>query len=262
MNRLPVLRKKILMVILPLLFVQCATILRKPPYRLNKSVPSRNIKVDSTTRSDSAMESLIAPYRKELNATMGKVVGQAAVDLYRGKPEAPLNNFVADLMLKRASRELGAPVDAAITNVGGLRVNIPAGPITLGKIYEVMPFENELVVLKLSGLQMYTLARQIGEVHGECIAGMTLEFSGDRLTHFTVGGKPVDNGKTYTVVTTDYLSAPGRKRLSVLGSVPRRFIGVKLRDAILDEVESLQKQGKPVTARIEGRIVFHQDSKQ
>ncbi len=246
-------------VVLALLsFWQCAGVQRQAPYRLENEVASRNILVDSTTSPQPAMEELVAPYRQELNQVMGKIVGHAGVELYRKKPEGPLNNFVADLMRRRAALELGDTVHIAITNVGGLRTNIPAGPITLGKVYEVMPFENELVVLDMTGLQILALGKQIGEVHGECISGLHLEFIGDRLTKILVLGKPVNPEKIYRVVTTDYLSSPGRRKLKVLSEAPRKFLGVKLRDAILDEIKEWDARGEPITARVEGRIIFHE----
>ncbi len=249
-------RSIFLSLILSVLIWECAGTGGKTHFQLSENLTSRHVVIDSTLTADSGMEAFIAPYRSELKKTMGVVIGRAAVDLKRGKPEAPLNNFVADLMLKRANRDYPQPVDVAITNVGGLRTNIPAGPITLGKIYEVMPFENELVILEFTGEQMLELGRQIGEVRGECIAGMRLEFTDKKLTRMLIGGKEVDPNRVYRVVTTDYLSSPGRKKLQILGQVPRKFLGVKLRDAILDEVKELQAAGKPVTAKVEGRIVF------
>ncbi len=251
---------RLLSLLLALFMWQCAGFHRQAPFRFDNNVASRNILVDSTTSANPDMEALISPYRQKLNKVMGKIVGHAAVDLYRGKPEAPLNNFVADLMLRRANREFPETVHVAITNVGGLRTNIPAGPITLGKIYEVMPFENELVILEMTGSQLITLGKQIGEVHGECIAGMQLEFTGERLTRIRVQGQKVNPEKIYRVVTTDYLSSPGRRKLKILGEVPRKFLGIKLRDAILDEVKAWEARGEPITAKVEGRIVFKEST--
>lgn len=225
---------------------------------ISPQISSHNVRIDSTLADDRAMDRIISPYRTELNRTMGQIVGHAAVDLTKKKPEGTLNNFVADLMLKRANRDFSSPVSVALTNRGGLRVNIPKGAITLGKIYEVMPFENELVILEITGAQLVTLAKQIGEVGGECIAGMRLEYDGQTLKKMTVQGEFIEPEKIYYLVTTDYLSSPGRKKLSILGQVKRSFLGVRLRDAILDEVKSLEASGKEASAEIDGRIIVRQ----
>jgi 2',3'-cyclic-nucleotide 2'-phosphodiesterase (5'-nucleotidase family) len=228
----------------------------QPEYLAN--VSSRNLEIDSTVATDPAVEALIEPYRATMQKTMGEVIGYAAVDLNKGKPEAPLNNFIADLMLKRANKEFGQQVDMAITNIGGLRRNIPQGPVTRGMIYEVMPFENELVVLTMTGTQMKILAMQIGDVHGEPVAGVKIEYRNGKFMRLTIGSENVEPEKTYYVVTTDFLSSPGRDKLAILGEVPKELLGVRLRDAIIDEVEALNAEGKKISAKVDGRIVYHQ----
>lgn len=236
---------------------QCAALSGSGRPKLAKGYSSVNIEIDSTLADDPAVERIIAPYRKEMNKIMEKVIGIAGVEMNKGKPEAPLNNFIADLMLERANKEYGKKVSAAITNVSGLRRDIPKGPITVGVVYEVMPFENELVVLEMTGDQISQLAQQIGEKGGECIAGLKIEYRNKAVKSIRVQGQPVQPDKIYYVTTTDYLSTPGRKSLGVLGQAKRDFLGVLLRDTILDKIAELQAAGKQVTAKVEGRIVFH-----
>lgn len=239
-----------------LILWQCAGTGGSKVMHLDNDVPSRNIRIDSTVTADPAMEAFIAPYRDTLTAKMGVVVGHAAVNLTKDRLEGTLNNWVSDLMLETANRLGSDTVYTALTNRGGLRVDIPKGPITLEKIYELMPFENELVVLKLTGKQMETLGQQIGDAHGECIAGMRLVFKDNTLQEMTIQGKPVEPDKIYPLVTTDYLSSPGRDKMSILGEVPRQFVGIRLRDAILQEVEAKEAAGQAVTATVDHRIVF------
>jgi len=223
---------------------------------LTENLTSTNLAIDSTISNDILVENLIIPYRQQLNQTMNKIIGYAEKELRKGRPEAPLNNFIAELMLKRANAEYSKKVHIAITNLGGIRASIPKGPITLGKIYEVMPFENELVVLEMTGEQVITLAKQIGERNGEAIAGMRLTFRNGQLITLTVQGEKVDPEEIYYVVTTDFLSNPGRSSLQVLGQAKRDFLGVLIRDAIIDEIRQAQSRGNPITAEVDGRIVF------
>ncbi|OPX35880.1 hypothetical protein B1H10_00205 [candidate division KSB1 bacterium 4484_188] len=257
MKKIEPFQNLILLFLSALLLSHCAPQPKFSQSEISSQISSHNVRIDSTLADDRAMDRIILPYRTELNRTMGQIVGHAAVALTKKKPEGTLNNFVADLMLKRANCDFPFPVSVAITNRGGLRVNIPKGAITLGKIYEVMPFENELVVLEMTGAQLVTLAKQIGEVGGECIAGMRLEYDGQTLKKMTVQGKFIEPDKIYYLVTTDYLSSQGRRKLSILGQVKRNFLGVRLRDAILEEVKSLEASGKEVSAAIDGRIIIH-----
>ncbi|MBN2367363.1 MAG: 5'-nucleotidase C-terminal domain-containing protein [Calditrichaeota bacterium] len=245
-------------ILLGMLFLSCASMKTLQPEHQLESYESRNISVDSSLNRDPVMNALIEPYREDMEAQMNVVIGYAAMDLIKGKPEAPLNNFVADLMLQKAREEHDKPVAVALTNLGGLRVEIPEGPITRGKIYEVMPFENELVVIELTGVQLITLAKEIGEIGGEAIAGMKIEYVGDRLSKFAVQGKIVEGDSLYGLVTTDYLSSPGRNRFSILSSGPRTFLGITLRDAILQKIEKLHADGEKVSVEIDGRMIVRE----
>ena len=241
-------------VLLAVLFFSCAAT-KKDDHRLS-SIESRNIQIDSTLSANPDLMAFIQPYREDLHQKMGVVIGSAAIELSKGKPEAPLNNFIADLMLERANQEFEKEVQVALTNLGGLRTDIPYGPITLGKIYEVMPFENELVVLEMNGMQLITLAKEIGQVGGEPISGMVLEFQGENISKLLVSQQPVENDSIYYLTTTDFLSSPGRNRFAILSTVPRTFLGVTLRDAIIDKVKTLHAAGESISAQIEGRIII------
>jgi 2',3'-cyclic-nucleotide 2'-phosphodiesterase (5'-nucleotidase family) len=241
-------------IIFTVLILSCAS--SKQDIRELSSIESRNLQIDSTLSADPAMTAYIQPYREDLDNKMGVVIGISALALRKGKPEAPLNNFVADLMLERANREFDKPVHVALTNRGGLRAAIPEGQVTLGNIYEVMPFENELVVLEMMGIQLLTLAKEIGDVGGEPVSGMILEFQGEMVSKMTIAGQPVQNDSIYYLTTTDFLSSPGRNRFAILNTVPRTFLGVTLRDAIIDKIEELNTAGEDITAEVDGRISF------
>ncbi len=258
MNKFYHFRLWMMSVVFATMMWQCAGTPKKSASQTETPVVSENVEIDSTITADPSLEAFIAPYREKLDKTMNVVIGYAAEDFKKGKPDAPLNDLVADFMLSQANLISKAPIDAALTNVGGLRVSIPKGPITLEKIYELMPFENELVSLEMTGAQMQELARQIGAVGGECVAGMRMEFLDKRLAKFTIGGKSVDPAKTYYLVTSDYLASPGREKLEILGQVPKTFLGMKLREAILNGIKAFEAEGKQVTPGPDSRIVFRE----
>jgi len=202
--------------------------------------------MDSTLAPDPAIEQYVAPYRQRLQEMMSTVIGEAAEDLFRARPDGPLNRFIAGAMLEQVKKYTADTVQVAVTNIGGIRANITAGPIRLGKIYEVLPFENELVIVELTGEQLLQLAREIAEVGGECIAGMTLYVRGRELVRVELDSGPLRDDRVYRVVTTDYLSAPGRQRLGTLSRGKRIFLGIKHRQAIIDAIRERQQRGEPI----------------
>lgn len=207
--------------------------------------------IDSTAATDREIEALIAPYRDEMEAEVDAVIAHAPEELREGRPEGRLGNLVADAMLHHA-RELSAePVDMALTNNGGLRVPLGPGDITVAAVYELMPFENRMVVLTLSGDEVVTLAEQlVARYGGEPIAGFSFRFDPetDAVADVRVGGTPVDRSAQYRLVTSDYLADGGGA--PVLEGTPREELPMLLRDAFIAYFKSMGT----LTAEIEGRI--------
>ena len=108
---------------------------------------------------------------------MGEVLCISKVPLFGGRPESLLTNFCADLLLDESdsicSRQYpGMHVDIAMVNRGGLRVPIPKGEVKVQDMFELMPFENEVVFLKISGGDLRRFIDHIASRGGEGVSGM------------------------------------------------------------------------------------------
>jgi len=209
--------------------------------------------VGKTQPEDAKVSAVIAPYRQRVTQQMGEVLGTAPVPLTKNAGESPLANFVADLQRLRASAELHQPIDVGVMTNGGLRSSLPAGPITLGSVFELMPFENELVVLDAPGAVMQQLFEYAGRLK---MALSNVTYSVDAMgkpTNIRIGGQPFNPAKTYTVAISDYLAGGGDNMLFFKALQPRDT-GVLLRSAITDRIRQLTKGGQPITAQVEGRV--------
>lgn len=214
------------------------------------------IAVDSTADAlaDSAYLASLAPLRARVEAEMNTVIGRAAHTLTVGQPESTLSNFAADVFRQEAGRWLGRPVDLAVVNMGGLRIDVPEGDITVGRIFELMPFENELVVLWLPGDSLLSLCDIIARVGGEGVSGLRMGIRGGRAVHPTVGGRPIDPQASYAVATNDFL-AEGNDRLTPLAGHTRlEHTGVKVRDLFIDHIRREAAQGRAIDPQLDGRI--------
>lgn len=198
------------------------------------------------------IEALIAPYRVQLEEQLAEVVGHAAGEFVKDDPEGTLDNLVADALLDVAREVADGDVHAALINEGGIRVPIAAGPIRMRKAYELLPFENFVTILSLSGTQMERLADEIAAANGEPIAGWTMELDGDDAVRVLVGGEPIDPGRTYRLATVDYL-VNGGGTWTVLweaGPDEREDLDLLIRDVF---VAYLRDEGT-VTPTLDGRI--------
>lgn len=195
--------------------------------------------ISDTLSPDPAMVALVAPYAETLNAEMGEVIGVANGEIREGRPEGPLGTFAAEAMLSVVRRLTDRPVDMALTNNGGLRVPLGPGPVTVGRMFELMPFENMLIVLELTAAQVDTLANQLADVGGDPIAGFSFVIQGDTATDVRVAGLPLDADRTYRLVTSDYLANGGGPYEVLWGVTGREELPYLLRDAFIEHLRAI-----------------------
>lgn len=236
-----------------MLFAGCTTSQPPPaqPLYVAEGTAGFSLVTDSLA-PDPAVEALVEPYRQRLEEAITEVIGEAAIQLQKGGLESTLGNMASDAMLMVVNEVASKPVQMSLTNNGGLRVPIAPGPITVGKIFEVMPFENMMVVLEFSGAQIDTLAQQIASVGGEPIAGFSFRVNEETGTahEIKVDGEALDPSATYRLVTSDYLANGGGRLPALWNAMGREDLNVLLRDSFIQYV----RQTGRIAPEIEGRI--------
>jgi 2',3'-cyclic-nucleotide 2'-phosphodiesterase (5'-nucleotidase family) len=203
---------------------------------------------------DTGMLALLKPYSSKLDATMNTVIGFATGTLNKKQPESGLGNFMADAMKQMAEKKFGIPVDAAFMNDGGIRSYIPKGNITTGKIYELMPFDNLVVTQEVSGVVLLRFLDKTASDGGWPVSsGVQMGIKDKKAVNVLLNGKPIDPAGKYTIVNSDYV-ANGGSDCDMLRGIPYRNKGYLLRDALIEYISALTKQGKPLEPIIENRV--------
>lgn len=215
-------------------------------YRLN---------TQSEIQTDSAIQALITPYKKQLDDEMNSVIGTLGHDLEKAKPESTMGNWFADLLHFQTEKILGKAIDFAFVNYGGMRINsIPAGPLTKGKVFELMPFDNLVVVVYLDADNLKKLFDKMAEDGGWPIskqARYTIE--SDRATNIRIKGQPIDPNKTYSVSMSDYI-ADGGGNCDFLIDLKRASTATLLRDMILQYAAEQTASGKKLETVLDNRV--------
>lgn len=200
---------------------------------------------------------MLTPYKTFMEHTMSKQIGYAKVNLTTGKPESPMSNWSSDALLTIARKEYKHPVDIAIVNMGGLRCEWNKGPITLQNVYELMPFDNELVVLTMMGKDILTLCDHIAQQGGQGVAGLRMQIKKGKAVNVTINKKKVIPNKKYYVATSDYLST-GNDHLEPLANHTNIWCShKKIRELYRDYIISQ----KVISAKKDGRIKNYTVSK-
>lgn len=215
---------------------------------------SNTIKIDSTLNSLESTEAFIQPYKESLDAEMNEVLVYSEKAMIKGTPESELGNFVADLSLKILTEKFPeANINFCLLNNGGLRTSLPQGAITRGKIFELMPFDNELVMVTLTKEKTKELIQYIYNVGGQPISGKRLIFTSSVDDVFN----ELHLGNTVNVITTDYLANGGDKMEFFLNPINIENTQLKLRDAIIEYCIEEHKKGNKITSALDGRIYFN-----
>ncbi len=224
-------------------------------------VESGNIRLDSTLNvvPDPKIESVILPYRIIMQREIKEVLCSAKVSLYSGHPESPLTNFCADLLRNESDSIClkqfpSIHIDIAMLNRGGLRVPIPKGEVKIQDMFELMPFENKVVFLKLSGSDLRRYIDHMASRGGEGVSGMKFGIKEKKGVNPEINGKPLDDSKTYWLATIDYLANGGDGNLILKGIHERVTSEVKIRDMFINHLRNLGRRNIVIEANNDGRI--------
>lgn len=214
------------------------------------------IPIDSSTEAvaDSRMKAYIAPIKSELDKAMNQVIAQSVEEMRAGKPESLLSNWNADVYLLQASEHLNTQVDLAVVNMGSLRAPLPQGDLTVRNIFQLMPFENELVILWLKGSEVKKLFDIFALEGGQGIAGARFEIKSQQAENCLIQGKPIEMDKLYTIATNDFL-AGGNDRMIPLATPEKRVdTRLKIRNILMEYVIRENQNGRKIQSKLDGRI--------
>jgi 2',3'-cyclic-nucleotide 2'-phosphodiesterase (5'-nucleotidase family) len=236
-------------IVISLLAVQSCTPVRP---LLPAEVQYRNYEV-SNREQDSSFLKMLSPYKDSVTKTMRQVIGFATEMMSKSNPRASLGNFFTDAMKEMGEKHFRRKIDAAIMNAGGIRSYIPKGDITIGKMYELMPFDNLLVLQEMKGSQLKEFLDHAAGKGGWPVSGITMEIKDKRAVNVLINGKPLDENTVYVIAQSDYV-ASGGDNSEMIRHIPQINIGYVLRDAITEFVQQFTGNGRPVTASPETRI--------
>ncbi len=171
-------------------------------------------------QADSAIANIVTVWQANLDTELSGVIGYAdqVIDQY----SPGMQNMLTDSWLYTFPH-----ADISMTNSGGIRQSIPAGEILLTTIVGVLPFENYIIELELTGTQV------IDCVDNLIVGGMTTVHG-----YFHPDGTPLVADSVYTVLTTDYLYSRSDFNFSLYDTTPY-YTSVNYRQPVVDWIESL-----------------------
>lgn len=193
------------------------------------------IPINSQIKPNTKIESYLQTYVSQIDTLMNKQVGTTTVDLVKPSYGHPLSNlacWLTDVFKER----MGA--DIALQNTGGTRANINKGPITYNDIYNVLPFDNTLVLMQVSGMELQEILDDLANRANSgretsAISGVTFLAKNGQATEISLAGKSLDPAKTYTIAANDFM-ANGGSGYTLLKKAKVIKYDTVLRDIVVD----------------------------
>lgn len=222
-------------------------------------ITAKNITVDSIVSSSKEIKDFVAPYKEKLTAEMQKVLSYAPKNFTGsdGKMQSSLGNLMADMCFDIANpivkKKNNKSIDFVMFNHGGMRAAIPKGNVTKGRAFKLMPFENELVAVTLTGEKVMELVEYFIQHKRAHPLSKNIELTiKDDDYSLKINGKPFDKNKTYTILTSDFLQGGGDKMVFFKNPKELIKLNYKVRDAIINYFEKTNI----LQATIDNRIIL------
>ncbi|MFP4845790.1 5'-nucleotidase C-terminal domain-containing protein [Winogradskyella sp. PE311] len=206
-------------------------------------IEGKRLDINEEIVSDSSIENYIRPYRENVNKNLDSVISYA-IETY-SKSDGDLNTAIGNLMADAVQSEsdiifnkrTGKHIDFVLLNHGGIRSIISKGNITTRTAYEVMPFENSVVVVKLKGTQVQKLAEYLAaakRAHPISKQFQLTVSNNDAVKSVTVNNKEIKNNEYYYVATNDYLYNGGDRMTFFHPNDSLYVLDYKIRNVLID----------------------------
>jgi 2',3'-cyclic-nucleotide 2'-phosphodiesterase (5'-nucleotidase family) len=221
---------------------------------VSEDIQSEVVPINAQINANAHPASLmIKPYKKAMDSLMGMPVAKATMPFTKTLPESTLGNLITDLIRGHFEKTSGVKIQALILNQGGLRIELPQGIITRSMVFELMPFDNELVLLNMKGSDLRVVLNHIAEKGGMPVSGLRMGISEKKAVDIEIAGRAINDDQDYRIATSDYLYNGGDK-FNFSNATQVNNTGLKVRDLILDAFIEIDRQGLQLQSTLDGRI--------
>lgn len=210
------------------------------------------IPVSNEIESNLEIDEFVKPYSDSMQAEMNVVIARADTNFIVERPCGNLNNWVADAIFTSETKTVRMAIPIfCLLNTGGIRSTINKGDVTIGDIFKIAPFDNEIVWVKMPVSSIYKIQEYLIKSGGEPISGAWFE-----------NGKLIVNGvtpdtKEVMIITSDYLFNGGDNMSFFKDYLDVSFKNKLMRDALIEEA----KQQGTLVSNSENRMYSETNDK-
>jgi len=215
--------------------------------------------INQETEATDSIEAYVIPYRNRINEVLDSTLAFAPSVITKndGVYNSSEGNLLADILIQESTpifnTRTGNNIDFALLNYGGIRSIISKGNVTSRTAYEVMPFENMIVVAELQGNAVRELVNYlINSKRPQPISGIQILLNNNgSLKSVSIQGKPFDENKSYFVATIDYLLDGGGGMDFLKNPLSVTDLDYRYRNAMIDYF----KKNDTIKASVDDRFI-------
>lgn len=227
----------------------------------NKSIDYKLKAVDGNCSSydNPQLRKELNKEKKKLEKKTSVVIGYCPEDMISDMPQSPLSNFLTDILVDIANdycqKHHKEAVDFSLLNFGGIRSSLRAGNVTVGNIFEIAPFENNVVIANIKGSELLKVFRRFKTKKCEPYSQqVSIQYVGDYFRKVLIHGKEIDNDKIYRMVTLDFILTGGDNILEGVEILSSESTNITVRDAYINQIKKMTAEGKVITGKFDERM--------
>ena len=208
-------------------------------------IEGKQLEVNASLEANDSLENFVAPYKENIDREMNKVLAYVPYNLTKsdGELNTAIGNLMADALMELSNpifnKRTGENIDLVLLNHGGIRSSISKGDITTRTAFQVMPFENEVVVAQMSGEAVREMIHYLidsGSAHP--VAGLELALDNENsIKKVLIQGEPLQDSRYYNVATNDYLLQGGDNMVFFSKAKKVTNLDYKIRNLLIDYFE-------------------------
>jgi 5'-nucleotidase len=205
-------------------------------------IEGKQIHITDSIIPNPEIEAYIKPFRNNIEKDLDSVLAYS-VDTYSkndGALNSALGNFMADVLYSEANpvfkSRTGHDIDMVLLNHGGIRSSLNQGNVSKRTAFQLMPFENSVVVVAIKGSQIDSLVdylRSSKRAHPISKLKLVVNENFD-LVEAYINGKKIEQNNTYYVATSDYLYNGGDRMRFFKPNDTVYYLNYKIRNTLID----------------------------
>ena len=219
-----------------LVFISCNQV------KTTQKIETQRIAIDQDTATDTLIDTFLTPYRNSLEASMNEVLSFSVAEHKKtdGELNTAVGNLMADAVFERCAPILKKrhyiDLDMVLLNHGGIRAPLPKGAIKMKTAFNIMPFENKVVVAQMKGSVLMKLANYLTKAkRAHPMSGRELAISRNgTIKTLRIQGKEIESNRIYFVATNDYLYKGGDRMDFFQKSEAVFDLDYKIRSVLID----------------------------